>query len=117
MLHPDLGPSRDPLASWQVDTDEIRDVIGLYSRHVAGVEGSEQLAVRLGLLWKKLGGASRLLRLVWEYAEMQSCPSPSERGARFLGRFLASLGRPPRRRGPRSPCPEEAPMYDRWLDP
>jgi hypothetical protein len=31
VLHPDLGSSRDPLSTWQVDTEEIDKVVKLYS--------------------------------------------------------------------------------------
>jgi hypothetical protein len=35
MVHPGLGSSRDPLASWQVDTQEIDTVVVLYERHLS----------------------------------------------------------------------------------
>ena len=71
MLHPDLGLSCDPFSVWQIDTDEIREVQGIYAAHLAGAEGTEQYGRVLGLLWKKLGGASRLASLVREYAKLR----------------------------------------------
>ena len=124
MLHPDLGagPSRDPLASWQVDTDELRDVEELYTRHLADVKEPEVLSRRLGLLWKKLGVTPRLARLVWEYAELQrrqaaAAKKARDRGdARILWQFLEALGRPPRRPEPRPAFIEDDPLYDPALD-
>jgi hypothetical protein len=126
MLHPSLEPSRDPLDVWQVDTDEIGDVMDIYARHLAGVQGPDQQSRRLGLLWKKLGNTTRLARLVWEYTEMQwrqagAADEVRERGEiRFLGRVLDALGRSPRRPDPRPhPRPafrEDDPLYDHWLD-
>jgi hypothetical protein len=129
VLHPDLGagPSRDPLASWQVDTDEIRDVVELYTRHLADVKEPELLSRRLGLLWKKLGSTPRLARLVWEYSELRRRQVAATTKARDPGdvrilwqilEALEALGRPPRRPEPRSRPTfiEDDPLYDPALD-
>jgi hypothetical protein len=124
MLHPGLGSSLDPLDSWQVDTQEIDDVAGLYARQLSDARGPEQLARRLGLLWKKLAGVPRLARLIVDYAQfqLQAAASPSEavrlREPRLVGRVFAALGWTSARRDdpPRAAYIEDDPLYDRWVD-
>jgi hypothetical protein len=125
VLHPDLGagPARDPLASWQVDTDELRDVEELYTRHLAGVKEPELLSRRFGLLWKKLGSTPRLARLVWEYSELRRRQVAATKArdpgdVRILWQILEALGHPSRRPEPRSRPTfiEDDPLYDPSLD-
>ena len=71
MLHPGLGSPLDPLASWQVDTQEIGDVVGLYERHLSDESDPVQFTRRLGMLWKKLGTTPRLARLIVDYAYLR----------------------------------------------
>jgi hypothetical protein len=124
MLHPGIGSSRDPLASWQVDTQEIDTVVGLYERHLSDASDSERLTMRLGLLWKKLGTAPRLARLIVDYTHwrLQAIGRSSEAGRRggprLVGRVLAALRQPISRPDARPPLVfiEDDPLYDQWVD-
>ena len=124
MLHPGLGSPLDPLASWQVDTQEIGDVVGLYERHLSDESDPVQFTRRLGMLWKKLGTTPRLARLIVDYAylRIQASVSSNESGRRagplLLGRVLAALGWNSSRSDarPRPVLVEDDPLYDYWVD-
>ena len=124
MLHPGLGSSLDPLASWQVDTQEIDDVVGLYDRNLSDAGDPDRLARRLGVLWKKLATAPRLARLLVDYVNLhpRAAESPNEAGGLdaplLVGPAFSTSGRPSSRLAapPRPVFIEDDPMYDRWID-
>jgi hypothetical protein len=124
MLHPNLGVSRNPWETWQVDTDEIATVACLYAHHLSGVEEPEQVARRLGMLWKKLCGAPRLAGLVLQFAQMRMSDRSVSRahrdvvGWRFFDQALWAMVDRPASIHERSPSryAEDDPLYDRWLD-
>ncbi len=124
MLHPALGSSLDPVASWQVDTQEITVVVGLYDRQLSDVSDPQQMAKRLGLLWKKLAPATRLASLLVEYTRLQLENAASSTGAGRQGetglaaRLLAAFHPTSSRDDLRSRVVfiQEDPLYDRWLD-
>jgi hypothetical protein len=122
MLHPELGPSRDPIRSWAIDTDEIQRVLLLCATHF-DVDGQpDQIWSRLGFLWTKLGGATRLAHLAWEYAELKwtelskqhTQAAPRQTGwNRWKDAYLGHRRESPNRS---AAFPEREPLYDRWLD-
>ena len=124
MLHPGLGSSRDPLASWQVDTQEIDTVVMLYERHLSDASDPERLTMRLGLLWKKLATAPRLARLIVDYAHFRlqaigrSSKAGQRGGPRLVGRVLAAFRQPTSRPDARLPRVfiQDDPLYDHWVD-
>lgn len=123
MLHPNLGSANDPMASWQVDTDEIGDVMRFFERRLSDAEDSESLSRRLGLLWKKLASTPRFARLLVEYTQLRVSSSTASDTSRhdeprLVGRMLAALGRTSFRRETvqRVTFAEEDPLYDRWVD-
>ncbi len=111
---PDL--KAENLATWQVDTNEIDDVVRFYSLHLGGAP--DQAASRLGLIMKKLAGVPRLAQLVVAYAEMQRqqfLANERKRGSneiRFVERIRSALGRAPS--APNNA--ENDSMYDPWID-
>ncbi len=114
----------NPYSVWQIDTDEVGDVESVFAYHLAGIKNPDTFSDRLGMLWKKLGGAPRLAHLLGVYVEMKvgrkrAANEALERGeVRFLDRLRTAMGRPPRpvvsrRVDLRS---EDDPLYDRWVD-
>lgn len=120
MLHPGLGSSPDPLTAWQIDTQDVTDVITLYNRQLLDTKDPEQHSRRLALLWKKLASTPRLARLIVGYAQMQAQRRPivARRSPRFTEQVLANFGWAPSRQAatPRPTIVEDDPLYDRWID-
>ncbi len=120
MLHPELGNSSDPFSTWRVDTREIESLERLYDHHLDGINDSDHLARRLGLLWKKLGSAPHLARLIVDYAHFRLRDATAENrdGTRRPRRGFATFWRsaPNRDEQPRRVFTEDDPLYDRWID-
>jgi hypothetical protein len=124
MLHPSLGSPPDPVPTWQVDTQEIGDLAVLYARRLAGERDPDQLARRLGVLWKKLAAAPRLASLIVGFAQLQMQAAQSPRSgvqpgkSRPFGRILAAIGWTTTRQTALTlpDYSEGDPLYDRWVD-
>lgn len=119
LLHPNLGNPPGALDTFQVDTDEIDELLRLYSLHFTGKEQPELAAKRLGLVWKKLAGAPRLARLLLMYADLRRY-SGHDAG---MGHGYAWLFNSVHTAIRRSTQPiircvsiEDDAMYDYWLD-
>src|SRR5262249_22529560 len=69
VAHTKLDALREALTTWQVDTDEIDEVVRFYSLHLEGE--FNQASNHFRLVLKKLAGMPRLARLVFVYADMQ----------------------------------------------
>ncbi len=119
MLHPNLGNPPGTLDTFQVDTDEIDEVVRLYSRRFSGREHPELVAERLGLVWKKLAGAPRLARLLLMYSDLRRYSSHdtvmNHGYARIFNRVHTAITRSVGPEVRRIKIEDDA-MYDHWHD-